>query len=336
MNQGSKLYAEKQDFQQKRQDAMQRRQERHEEMKNREERLVIKEQGITGRVKTYNATKRFGFLVADSYPNDIFVYQTHLVGRIALQQGEEVVFDLVMDNGRPQGRNVRPTAPAKEDIPAADDAQQLFPKGTIVAVYNHPLDEWNGKQGTIQTYDRVQKHFVVDFGKMKLNLRAEFLRFQSAPPEEGAEAGEKKAEATGVAELDVEQVGYVLAKCSDTGGHNQLAADANEAVSITHEAGEWMYAYILADQTRMGWLHRDNFARQIGKDAAKVPPPPAPGGKADDAAPSNDTSEWEAVGSPEGDADKPEATEEPAQEKPVEIKGKEALDWLWSGRDKKP
>ena len=42
------------------------------------------------------------FIVCDDVQQDIFVYQTHLVGRIALQQGEMVTFDYVMDNNRPQ------------------------------------------------------------------------------------------------------------------------------------------------------------------------------------------------------------------------------------------
>lgn len=310
----------------------------------------MKEQNLTGRVKTYNATKRFGFLVTDSFPQDIFVYQTHLVGRIALQQGEEVIFDLVTDNGRPQGRNVRATAPAPEgaaDV-AGDTAQQLFPKGTVVQVAGHPLDEWNGKQGTIQFYDRGQKHFVVDFGKMKLNLKAEFLRFHAPAPEAPGPAAaapepDKKAEKAGdITELGAELVGYTLHVC-ESGEHDQLAAQSNEAVSITHQAGEWMYAYVIAEPSRVGWLHRDNFSRQAKGTPVKVPPPPAP--VATPAAeeggigtPSNDTSEWEAVESPavESPAVDKESEDQESAEKPAELKGKEALDWLWSGRDKKP
>jgi len=331
----SALYNEKQDFQQKKTDAIERKAARQEALAQGEARLVVKEKDVTGTVKTYNATKRFGFLISDAYPNDIFVYQTHLVGRIALQQGEEVIFDLVMDNGRPQGRNVRATQPEKElsDV-AGDTAQQLFPKGTIVEVAGHPLDEWNGKQGTIQQYDRVQKHFVVDFGKMKLNLKAEFLRFHANAPDsgEGQGAGESAPKAAAkkdgdIDELSAELTGYTLNAC-EGGEHDQLAAGAGEAVSVTHQAGEWMYSYVLSDPNRVGWLHRDNFTREQKQKA-----PEGDGGT-----PSNE-SEWVDVAadkkSPAGDAAAAPVPEQP-EEKPPELKGKEALDWLWSGRDKKP
>merc|ERR1719460_2507541 len=103
--------------------------------------IVNQSTNMVGKVKTYNSSKRFGFIVCDDIQQDIFVYQTHLVGRIALQQGEMVTFDYVIDNNRPQARNVRPYrsdgdgAKGGEEFSAVEtQASQLFPKGTIIEV----------------------------------------------------------------------------------------------------------------------------------------------------------------------------------------------------------
>jgi CspA family cold shock protein len=151
--------------------------------------IVQQSTNMVGKVKTYNSSKRFGFIMCDDVQQDIFVYQTHLVGRIALQQGEMVTFDYVIDNNRPQARNVRPY---RSDADAAkgggsageieDAASQLFPKGTIVEVSGHPLDEWNGKVGAIQSYDKNGMTFAVDMGKLKLNLKPDYLRFKEKAP----------------------------------------------------------------------------------------------------------------------------------------------------------
>lgn len=73
-------------------------------------------QRVTGRVKSYNTRKGFGFLTVPSFGRDIFVYNAHLVGRIGLVAGETVQFDLLIDNGRPQARNVKAQASAPPEF----------------------------------------------------------------------------------------------------------------------------------------------------------------------------------------------------------------------------
>merc|ERR1719321_1332631 len=63
--------------------------------------VAVQEQDCIGTVKTYNAAKKFGFIICEACPKDVFVYERHLVGRDALVAGEAVAFDLVEDDGRP-------------------------------------------------------------------------------------------------------------------------------------------------------------------------------------------------------------------------------------------
>jgi len=74
-------------------------------------------QRVMGRVKSYNTRKGFGFIMVPEFPRDVFVYNSHLIGRIGLLAGEAVVFDLVVEGGRPQARNVKVTgdAPAEQE-----------------------------------------------------------------------------------------------------------------------------------------------------------------------------------------------------------------------------
>lgn len=65
---------------------------------------------ITGRVKSYNTKKGFGFIDWPGYGRDIFVFNSHLIGRVGLLQGETVEFSLIQDDGRPQARQVRVVA----------------------------------------------------------------------------------------------------------------------------------------------------------------------------------------------------------------------------------
>ncbi|CAE7661330.1 CSP4 [Symbiodinium sp. CCMP2592] len=60
-----------------------------------------------GRVKSYNTRKGFGFITVPDFGRDIFVYNSHLIGRIGLLAGETVSFDLIVEGGRPQARNVK-------------------------------------------------------------------------------------------------------------------------------------------------------------------------------------------------------------------------------------
>ncbi|CAK9088556.1 Hypothetical protein (Fragment) [Durusdinium trenchii] len=68
-----------------------------------------------GRVKSYNTRKGFGFIMVPEFPRDVFVYNSHLIGRIGLLPGEPVLFDLVVEGGRPQARNVKVTGDATPD-----------------------------------------------------------------------------------------------------------------------------------------------------------------------------------------------------------------------------
>jgi CspA family cold shock protein len=209
--------------------------------------IVQQNTNMVGKVKTYNSSKRFGFIVCDDVQQDIFVYQTHLVGRIALQQGEMVTFDYVMDNNRPQARNVRPyrsdADPGKpgggggELETLSSQASQLFPRGTIVEVAGHPLDEWNGKVGAIQSYDKNGMTFSVDMGKLKLNLKPDYLRFKEkapdAPEPKAADAAKPAAEAEAKAAATPAAQAETAAKTQEA----QAAASASQAQK-TGQAGQ--------------------------------------------------------------------------------------------------
>lgn len=62
---------------------------------------------LKGQVKSYNTRKGFGFIELAGFSNGVFVYNSHLVGRIGLVAGETVEFELVYDQGRPQARRVK-------------------------------------------------------------------------------------------------------------------------------------------------------------------------------------------------------------------------------------
>ncbi len=86
---------------------------------------------LQGHVKTYSTRKGFGFITSEqlqSITGDIFVYNTHLVGRIGLIAGERVEFILFYDPQtlRPQARNVRVLEPA----PSGDAAPTMEPPAT--------------------------------------------------------------------------------------------------------------------------------------------------------------------------------------------------------------
>lgn len=85
---------------------------------------------MTGRVKSYNTRKGFGFLESPQLPNrDIFVYNTHLVGRIGLIAGEPVDFVLFWDGTRPQARHVKATSQPSVMPASAISGQTFAPNG---------------------------------------------------------------------------------------------------------------------------------------------------------------------------------------------------------------
>merc|ERR550532_1021870 len=75
-------------------------------------------QKATGRVKSYNTRKGFGFIDVPGYQRDIFVYNAHLIGRIGLIAGESVEFELTIHDGRPQARQVKVVAGVNNKVNA--------------------------------------------------------------------------------------------------------------------------------------------------------------------------------------------------------------------------
>jgi len=74
---------------------------------------------VKGTVKSYSTKKGFGFIDCkdEARRGDVFVYNTHLVGRVGLVPGEEVEFTLFLDDERrPQARNVRVTNSAPQTV----------------------------------------------------------------------------------------------------------------------------------------------------------------------------------------------------------------------------
>ncbi len=68
---------------------------------------------ITGKVKTFNATRGFGFIIPDDGSEDVFVHVTDVRGREPLVEGDAVQYELGEGKKGPKAINVVPRAPEK-------------------------------------------------------------------------------------------------------------------------------------------------------------------------------------------------------------------------------
>ena len=72
----------------------------------------------TGRVKVFDASRKFGFLQPVEGGEEVFVHGSHVEGDEGLRAGDLVEYELAEDGRKPEARTVRVTRQAPEDTPA--------------------------------------------------------------------------------------------------------------------------------------------------------------------------------------------------------------------------
>ena len=102
----------------------------------------------TGKVKWFNNAKGYGFVLAESAEEDLFVHYSsiQMTGYRTLRAGQEVTFDIQQGPKGLHAVNVRPVD-APDELPSPPDAEDEF-EPSMDAADEPPIEDADSADGS--------------------------------------------------------------------------------------------------------------------------------------------------------------------------------------------